>query len=259
MGGRRLWLLAGGAILLGALGWYGWWVLETRRQADQRLALIQEEESFSDEPSVEQAAERIRNYSNKIGAAAASMNPSERKALFATQRVFARLAPLMAGYEAAMDELNDAGGADPSSLTSLEEIARREKLARQFQDANRAVTQFYQDLEKNFRSEINREKLSDSVKTEVAAAFARGASIEANLTLREHDRLIAEAVLEVLSMLRLKWGGWSLQKDGGLTFEQDAVLGEYLAFQEKIRLHSELLGKEQAALIGRAQKGRPSR
>jgi hypothetical protein len=201
------------------------------------------EEIPSDGASVEQAASKIQSYTNRIAAAAAGMGPENRKALFATQRVFARLSPLVASYEAALRELNEAGGAAPATLFTREEISRRIGHVRQFMSAGRSVWQFYADLEKNFGTELAREKLPESTSREVLKAFRRGASIDENLLVRDCDREIGAGLLEVLELLRLHWGSWSV-RDGSVLFEQDAVLGEYLALQEKVRLATE---RQQAA------------
>ena len=188
--------------------------------------------------SVEQAASKIQSYTNRIAAAAAAMDPENRKALFATQRVFARLSPLVAAYEAALHELNEAGGAAPAKLQSREEITRRIGQVRQFMSAGRAVWQFYGELEKNFGTELAREKLPESTRRQLLDAFRRGASIDENLLVRDCDREIGAGLLEVLELLRRHWGSWTV-REGTVMFEQDAVLGEYLALQEKVRLATE--------------------
>ena len=212
------------------------------------------EEILGEGASVEQAANKIQSYTNRIAAAAASMRPDNRKALFATQRVFARLAPLVASYEAALRELNEAGGAAPGTLDSREEITRRLGLVRQYISAAHAVWQFYSELEKNFAAELGREKLPDSTRRDVLAAFRRGASIDENLGIRDADREIGGGLVEVLELLRRHWGVWSV-REGAILFEQDAVLGEYLAVQEKVRVATERQQVAQKQLLERVGAG----
>ncbi len=205
-------------------------------------------------PSVEQAAHRIQSYTKQIGATAAALEPEERKALFATQRVFSRLAPLMAGYEAALRSLNDSGGSAPATLRSQDEIVRRSGLVKQFMGAARALGQFYGELEKNFGNELVREKLPEPMRKELLMAFRRGASIDENLAIRDCDGEVAASLLELLELLRRHWGGWSVQKEGAVAFEQDAVLGEYLALQGKVRIATERQQKAQKELLERVAR-----
>jgi hypothetical protein len=208
------------------------------------------EEVPSDGTSVEQAASKIQSYTNRIATTAAAMGPENRKALFATQRVFAKLAPLVAAYEAALRDLNQAGGATPATLKSREDLAARIGLVRQFMSAGRSVWQFYSELEKNFGNELAREKLPESTRREVLVAFRRGASIDENLLIRDCDREIGAGLLEVLELLRRYWGGWSV-RGSAILFEEDAMLGEYLAIQEKVRLATERQQQAQKQLRDR--------
>lgn len=245
----------GAAVAVAVLEWIGSPQPAASVPAEESRPAVPEEIP-ADGASVEQAASRIQSYTNRIAAAAAAMGPENRKALFATQRVFAKLSPLVAAYESALRELNEAGGAAPARLQSRDEIARRIGQVRQFMSAGRAVWQFYGDLEKNFGTELAREKLPESTKREVLDAFRRGASIDENLLVRDCDREIGAGLLEVLELLRRHWGGWSV-RDGSVLFEQDAVLGEYLALQEKVRLATERQQAAQKKLRDRVGPGTP--
>ncbi|MES2571933.1 MAG: hypothetical protein V4710_18005 [Verrucomicrobiota bacterium] len=122
-------------------------------------------ESPSGGPGPEDVAARINDYTARISEAAAAMNPNERKALLAAQRVFAPMVPKMAAYERAVKTLNDAGITSPATLSSQEVLRERIGMIRRLKLANNALLEFYRNVEKNYRLELDKEKLPPTVKT----------------------------------------------------------------------------------------------
>ncbi|MDB6173638.1 MAG: hypothetical protein JWL59_2949 [Chthoniobacteraceae bacterium] len=201
----------------------------------------------------EDVAARIKDFTARISEAATAMNPNERKALLATQRVFAPLVPKMAAYEGAVKMLNDAGITSPATLVSQETLRERITMIKRLKQANHALLEFYRNIEKNYQQELGKEKLPLEVKKDAMGGFRRGASIEANLAVRECDEQIQTTRLQILEFLDREWGAWKVQPAGELAFEHDSALSEYMALQETLRLTSQRQQAAQKELITRSE------
>ncbi len=261
-------LFAAAFVIVGLLGWmFSSWLGNpgssgaiTRKEGLKELDAIQRgsiddlKEVVIDGRASENAVQRIEDYTARIGEVAAALKPNERKSLVAAQRVLGRLTPQMAAYENALRELNEAGASAPGTLTSMEVIDDRVKMTERFQSANWALSDFYRDLETNFKAELDKEQLPETMKAEVMGGFRRGASVDINLTIRECDQEIAANLLATLELFKKQWGLWTVEPDGTLAFDDNAPFGEYTALQEKLRSAGERQQSAQKELLKRAEQ-----
>ena len=251
-------------VLLIALAFGGWWLLrkQSARQNDQasigQLDSIRKDsvdalrETLSSGQTPDNVSDRIQDYTEKIGAAAAAMSAQERKPLMAAQRVFAPMAAKMAAYEVALKELNSAGAALPETLTSPEAIALRIGMVNRFLSANHELQEFCRGVDKSYSAELDKEDLPGAMKGNIIGGFRRGAAVDLNLRIREDDEQIATTLMSILELLSREWGKWKVQPQGEVSFDHEAARGEYSNHQEQLLRITDRQRAAQEELLHRA-------
>ncbi len=136
-------------------------------------------------------------------------------------------------YETARKKFLQAGGADAFTLTSLDEIQTREKIAIEVQVANAGLLDYLQGIDGRLGLALSQAGIAAQEAEDAIRSYKRGANIEAVLAIRELDMKSAEEAAAVISLLRNEFGKWRI-KGNAVLFDRSAAAAEFNAVVERI-------------------------
>jgi hypothetical protein len=158
-----------------------------------------------------------------------------------------------AAYEKAFEVLKSAGIVHSTSLPTLESIHRREEMVKRFDAANTALEEVFKNAEKNLRSALLRQGLSDYTSAKAAARFAQRANVDLILKLRDCDRESNQLFLQILNLLGGSFGAWTPIAEDHLRFNRTGDADTYTALRKQIAAIGATQQATQAELQQRLQ------
>lgn len=139
-------------------------------------------------------------------------------------------------YSAAAKRVNDAGWGAATRLGSLAAIDRRMEMIRSLAKENESFAALMREIPKQFRERLTKAGVAGP---KIGLALVRHVpqkKTELVLKIREQDRLLCDAWLDALQLLRDQWGRWRLDAEAGtVRFESDSAAGAHAALMDRIR------------------------
>jgi hypothetical protein len=185
--------------------------------------------------TVDDPAAQLEDYNARLGRASEHLSDTDRKPVIAGQRVLARLTPLLQTYARELKQLETDGFTAPASLPSRESIQTRSQSVTRFDRANAELLSFYRGVEEAYRAELDKERLSETARTQALEGFRRGANIPLNVTIRETDATLARLMQKTLDLLDKQWGRWHVEESGEVLFDDADALAEFSAVQTELQ------------------------
>lgn len=151
-------------------------------------------------------------------------------------KVNEQMLALAKGYESAQKRYFALGGADPSTIRTLEELDSRRLAAEDLGRSNREFLSFMEKIDSHLYAALAGVTAPSFDRAEAIRNYKRGAKVDSGLRIRELDKQFVEHSLEVLALLRREWGSWRVGS-GSITFERDSAVSEYnrlMALMEKV-------------------------
>ncbi|MHC4442470.1 MAG: hypothetical protein ACYTBZ_20500 [Planctomycetota bacterium] len=148
--------------------------------------------------------------------------------------------PSVMNFSQLTNQLQTAGGINPTTLTSKQAVTDRLAIAKSLLEANRKLTDAVTNMPKVYRDELVRTHISAKRADELTRHFDSGAQIPLQKQLRSEATNSTKAVIGILQLLETQWGKWQFDHDSkqilfdfGEDVEQYQQLYKALAEAEK--------------------------
>jgi hypothetical protein len=135
---------------------------------------------------------------------------------------------------AASQELENACQFDPTTLTDLDDLARRREDIRKLRDAQSQVVTFLQFYDSHCREAMAHDNFEESLVNETIAGSRKSRHIALFVKLWQTKIKITDGQLGRLDFLEKNWGRWSVT-DGKLAFEETESTAGYDALMARLQ------------------------
>ena len=180
----------------------------------------------------EKAMDAVKGKTQKLDGKAKVMG----EAIFSVNDQMLVLAKV---YEAARKQFVDSGGTDASSIRTIDQLDAREKVIKDFGQANEGLLKFLQGIDSYLNNALVNVEVTPQQRSDAIQDYKKGASLEVLLAIRELDQEVANDSLAVMNLLRKEWGKWKVHGNavlfdrGSAATEFNSILGRITAAGEK--------------------------
>ena len=218
--------------------------LSVRRGNDRALAKVEEITKQSRQRHLDELESTgaitmdgasIQDHLNRLEAATSEVKGDEKDLVNATIAASRTLIEPLNDYNAAFATFQNAGGMDPGTMDSKENIAARIKLAAAFASANEGLLKALVASPEQLRSTLESRGHSRDRIDRAVVAYRRESQLELTLKIRETDRELCKTFIGLLELLNEAWGQWQYDADEEQTlFERDEHIDRFNAMQERM-------------------------
>ncbi len=137
---------------------------------------------------------------------------------------------LVAELESCMQAFESAGGADPVTIRTRQDLALRRTTLRHTAHANREVYQFALSMPRELRARLDAASIEPDVAHRVIQGFEASNNTRQLVELRAQSARVLKGVDDVLSLLDEQWGRWRVApEDSAVEFIEPAAADRYNA------------------------------
>jgi hypothetical protein len=174
------------------------WKNDLKEQLDSN-GIIQLDLSKSDKTAaaLEERARKLDGKPKAIAEALLSVNSKMRA--------------LATRYEIATKNFTEAGGADASTMQTIEQIQSRENLAIEVKEANSSLIEFLSEIDIYLNSALSKAGLTLEESENAIQSYKKGANIDIVLAIRKLDMQITKDMIMVFNLLKREFGNWRTQ------------------------------------------------
>ena len=156
----------------------------------------------------------------------------------------------------ALQEMGASGALEPAKIESRSDIEKARKATEKFKAANEAIIATQTNIEQILMDALKARGVSD----ENADEFMNGLRSRLDtpkekkkralvVEIRQTDLEITAQAEKMLSLLERRWGRWSVDGEGQLTFQGDKATREFNGYAEAMGKAGERQQKLQAELL----------
>jgi hypothetical protein len=191
-----------------------------QRIRDQALHQIQEHGYYvPSEGDVAAAVNALHDSASKSTDRNAILAEAGAKALESTHLA-------VTAYAKLVKEFHEKGALDPATLTSLDAVQARRKLAESLLAADKELGEAVRRMPQVFRSDLLSRGIPDSEADTAARGYSEGAKLPIQIEVRAASQDSCETLVAIFALLEGKWTQWQSSESGQIAFveEQDAEL-----------------------------------
>lgn len=151
-------------------------------------------------------------------------------------------------YDAARNQLMEAGGIDATTIHSLKQIENRKTLIVNFKDANEKILFYLHNIDSHIISALANIELTEQQQIEAIKIYKASARHDILVAIRELDREFSNDSSAIMNLLQKEWGKWKIHGKTVL-FDDNAATREYSALLKRISANIEKGGELQNQLL----------
>ncbi len=162
--------------------------------------------------------------------------------------VNSKMRALATRYEIATKNFTEAGGADASTMKTIEQIQSRENLAIEVKEANSSLIEFLSEIDIHLNSALSEAGLTLEESEDAIQSYKKGANIDIVLSIRKLDMQITKDMIMVFNLLKREFGNWRTQGknvifDRSLAATNFNAVGKRIddAFNKQIQLQKQFV------------------
>lgn len=214
--------------------------IKKKNRVEKLTAAYSELDSVFDEYSDDDLVTRMQNgenvsadairHINEFAAAAdrvAAVGRKDEQGLVILATAMQTLELPLTAYLAAVDTYAEAGGADVTAISSLEDILLQVELIDEVIDRCRRFSDAYMQLEPIIRRELHAEGFPPDRIEYFISHWKPGARPDMAEKLRELEIISLQEDKRMLQFFTVRMGTWSIDDDGFIVFENEDDYGSF--------------------------------
>ena len=172
--------------------------------------------------------ERLDHVAGALNQQATLLSGHERAANEVLAGCLSSLQKIFGRYNTAYKEALQTGGISPIGLVSIEVVDHRITCFENLAAVNEQLTNATDDMLDRLTRDLEARGIPESMREEVLAGFSKGFQKDQLLLMRDTDRRLCDGAIQLLNLLKERWGTWSYDEASeAFVFDDDATTDRY--------------------------------